>query len=90
MAYAPAGCLSIRPKRRMNMEENIIQRIYYAVESLKPELTELTLKIHDNPEPGGKERKAVLWQTALLRKYGFEVTDKCSCTVRKQATENKR
>ncbi|MCR5335843.1 MAG: amidohydrolase [Synergistes sp.] len=58
------------------MEENIIQRIYYAVESLKPELTELTLKIHDNPEPGGKERKAVLWQTALLRKYGFEVTDK--------------
>lgn len=58
------------------MEEKIIQRIFSAVESLKPELTELTLKIHDDPEPGGKERKAVLWQTALLRKYGFEVTDK--------------
>ena len=34
------------------MEQNIMQRIDSAVERLKPELTELTLKIHDNPELG--------------------------------------
>lgn len=58
------------------MEIDIMQKIGLAVERLKPELTELALKIHDNPELGGKEFKAVRWQTELLRKYGFEVTEK--------------
>lgn len=60
----------------MRMEQNIMQRIDSAVERLKPELTELTLKIHDNPELGKEERKAVEWQLALLRKYGFDVAEK--------------
>lgn len=42
------------------------------VESLKTDLTELTLKIHDNPELGRQEVKACRWQTELLEKYGFE------------------
>lgn len=38
------------------------------VESLKTDLTELTLKIHDNPELGRQEVKACRWQTELLEK----------------------
>lgn len=47
-------------------------RIDEIIKSLKTDLKELTLKIHDNPELGRQEVKACRWQTELLKKYGFE------------------
>lgn len=48
-------------------------RISDAVDALAPELKELALYIHENPEMGLKEFKARDAQAALLEKYGFEV-----------------
>ena len=36
-------------------------------------LIELSLKIHDNPEPGFKEEKAAGWLTGYLAKNGFQI-----------------
>ena len=43
------------------------------IDSLKPELIELSLKIHDNPETGFQEFKAMGWLTAYLKGKGFAV-----------------
>ncbi len=42
-------------------------------DQLMPDLEELALKIHANPEIGLEEEKACAWQVDLLKKYGFEV-----------------
>ena len=55
------------------MEEKVLKRINEIVEGLEPELKELALNIHDNPELGLEEVKACQWQTELLTKYGFTV-----------------
>ena len=55
------------------MNEAIKERIDKAVDALTPELRELALKIHENPELGNQEFKALQWQTELLEKYGFKV-----------------
>ena len=57
------------------MEHNSLKRIDEIVKSLEPELKELALKIHANPELGNQEFKACRWQMELLEKYGFEVSD---------------
>ncbi len=57
------------------MEQKRIDRVNKIVEELEPELRELALKIHDNPELGHQEFKACKWQMELLEKYGFDVSD---------------
>ena len=48
-----------------------------AVDEIKDELLTLSHDIHDNPELGFEEHKAVEWQTALLARYGFAVEKPC-------------
>ena len=55
----------------LNMKE-IQNRAEKKVEMLAPELKELSLKIHENPELGKEEFKACRWQVELLKKYGFD------------------
>ena len=43
------------------------------IDSRRQELTELSLKIHANPEPAFKESKAAGWLTAYLEENGFSV-----------------
>ena len=43
------------------------------VEYHRQELVELSLNIHDNPELGFKEEKALTWLTDYLEKNGFEI-----------------
>lgn len=50
-------------------------RIDKIVDALAPELKELALKIHDNPELGLEEYKACAWQVELIKKYGFTVEE---------------
>lgn len=57
------------------MDKALIERINETVVALEPELKELTLNIHSNPELGNNEFKAYAWQLDLLRKYGFEITE---------------
>ena len=45
-----------------------------SIEELSPVLKELALEIHDNPELGMEEFKAVDKQITLLKKWGFDVT----------------
>lgn len=49
------------------------ERVSRIVDGLRPELKELALRIHDNPELGMEEFKACAWQKELLAKYGFEI-----------------
>ena len=58
----------------LNMKE-IQNRAEKKVEMLAPELKELSLKIHENPELGKEEFKACRWQVELLKKYGFDAQD---------------
>ncbi len=51
-------------------------RVDGIVEGLRPELRELTLAIHNNPELGLEEFEACALQTQLLGKYGFVVEAK--------------
>jgi len=44
-----------------------------AVESERQRLTQLSLSIHSNPEPGFKEEKAAAWLTGYLEESGFHV-----------------
>ena len=55
------------------MEERLLKRINEIVDGLEPELKKLAMDIHDNPELGNQEFKALEWQTELLEKYGFTV-----------------
>lgn len=57
-----------------------MERIAEIVAELAPELRKLTLDIHDNPEVGGQEYKALAWQVELLNKYGFE-TESNYCDI---------
>ena len=55
------------------MDKALIERVAATVKALEPELKELTMNIHDNPELGNQEFKAYAWQLELLKKYGFEI-----------------
>ena len=59
----------------MQYAENRMERetILQAADDLRGELLTLSHNIHENPELGYEEHKAVQWQVELLRKYGFEV-----------------
>lgn len=57
-------------------DEKVIKAVQNELEPLKPELRELAINIHENPELGRNEFKAVAWQLELLGKYGFELTEK--------------
>ncbi len=59
----------------MEQKDKAMDRIQTIVNELAPELKELALKIHDNPELGNQEYKACRWQLDLLKKYGFEGSD---------------
>lgn len=48
-------------------------QIERAVAALEPELQQLALTIHRNPELGLEEKQACRWQVELLEKYGFTV-----------------
>ncbi|MDD5338829.1 MAG: M20 family peptidase, partial [Dehalococcoidales bacterium] len=43
------------------------------IDSLAPQLGELSLKIHDNPEIAMQEHKASGWLTEFLKEHGFAV-----------------
>ncbi len=43
------------------------------IDTRSDELTELSAKIHENPEPGWKETKAATWLTDYLEQNGFSV-----------------
>jgi len=47
--------------------------ILKAADEARNELLELSHRIHDNPELGMQEHRAVQWQSELLRHHGFEV-----------------
>jgi amidohydrolase len=51
------------------LKSSVIER----VDSQRQELTELSLKIHSNPELGFKEAKAAAWLTQYLEENGFSV-----------------
>jgi amidohydrolase len=56
--------------------KNIISKklkLLDAVDKLDPELREIALNIHEYPELGYQEHKAVEWLTAPLEKAGFQV-----------------
>ena len=59
----------------MQYAENRMERetILQAADDLRGEQLTLSHNIHENPELGYEEHKAVQWQVELLRKYGFEV-----------------
>jgi amidohydrolase len=44
------------------------------IDSLSPQLGELSRKIHDNPEIAMQERRAAAWLTVYLKTKGFTVT----------------
>ncbi|MGL4483709.1 MAG: M20 family metallopeptidase [Anaerovoracaceae bacterium] len=52
-----------------------MKKISERIKQIAPEVKELTLKIHSNPELGREEFKACEWQVELLRKHGFEVEE---------------
>jgi amidohydrolase len=53
-----------------NIKDEAIQQ----VDSSKNQLIGLSLRLHDNPELGYKEEKAVEWLCAYLKENGFELT----------------
>ncbi|MBQ6662049.1 MAG: hypothetical protein IJM69_00740, partial [Firmicutes bacterium] len=57
------------------------ERVIQIVDEIAPDLRELTLKIHDNPEMGMTEVKACAWQVELLQKYGFTVETGCCANL---------
>ena len=57
------------------MEQRDVDRIQQIAEEVEPELRKLALDVHANPELGNREFKACAWQSELLRKYGFEVSE---------------
>ena len=68
-------CRIIKREGERKMEQKDMDRVQEIVSELAPDLKELTLKIHDNPELGNQEHKACRWQMELLQKYGFETSD---------------
>ena len=54
---------------KAELKSQIIRR----VDEQRQSLVELSLNIHDNPEPGFKEEKAAAWLTNYLAKNGFDV-----------------
>jgi len=51
------------------MKEKIQEKLM----KIQRELCDLSHKIHENPELGFEEHKAVQWQTEILRSHGFHV-----------------
>ena len=47
--------------------------IHTCLDQARNELVHLSRQIHDNPELGYEEFKAMAWQTEILRNHGFEV-----------------
>jgi amidohydrolase len=56
----------------LNMEE-LKDSIICGVDRQSQQLSELSLKIHDNPELGFQETKAVTWLTGYLEENGFRL-----------------
>jgi amidohydrolase len=57
-------------EKRLDM---LKKRILHVVDEARNELFDLSHKIHQNPEIRFQEKKAVDWQTELLKKYGFSI-----------------
>lgn len=56
-----------------------MERVHNAVAQISDEVKNLTLEIHANPELGMQEYMACALQIELLKKHGFEITEKfCS------------
>ena len=57
------------------MKPEIQEKIETTIRQITPELKELALNLHANPELGMQEFKACKWQMELLKKYGFQTED---------------
>lgn len=57
------------------MDQITIQRVSDLVDSLRDEMVEMSLAIHDHPELGHQEFFAKGLQVEKLRHYGFEVEE---------------
>lgn len=57
------------------MEKQVIDRVDALVESLREEMTQMSLAIHQRPELGNQEVFAQGLQVEKLRHYGFEVEE---------------
>jgi len=55
-------------------KEDLVREVAREVDLLTPVLTNLSRRIHANPELGLKERKAATWCCELLASEGFDVT----------------
>ena len=49
------------------------RRIALAIEAARPEILDLSHRIHANPEPAFEEHRAAAWCADVLRGHGFEV-----------------
>ena len=55
-------------ERKKKMEQRILDKIDAVIQQAAPELKELALNLHANPELGHEEFKACQWQVELLKK----------------------
>ncbi|MFC1903363.1 M20 family metallopeptidase [Chloroflexota bacterium] len=70
--------------------EELKAQVISAVDTRRQQLGELSLRIHDNPELGLREAKAVAWLTDYLKKNGFSVeTGICRLPTAFRATYGK-
>ena len=56
----------------MNIEK-VKTQVCHQIETHHPQLNELSLKIHSNPELGFQESKAAAWLTQYLKENGFSI-----------------
>ena len=61
---------SVRPAEP---EAELKSRVAAAVEAARPEIIELSHRIHANPEPAFEEHQAAAWIAEILRGHAFEV-----------------
>ncbi|MCD6600357.1 MAG: M20 family metallopeptidase [Dehalococcoidia bacterium] len=55
--------------------EELKAEVGHRVDAQRQELIQLSLKIHDNPELGLQEKKAVSWLISYLQRNGFQIKE---------------
>jgi metal-dependent amidase/aminoacylase/carboxypeptidase family protein len=63
--------IAVRPAEP---EVGLKSRVAAAVEAARPEILDLSHRIHANPEPAFEEHQAASWIAECLRDHGFVVT----------------
>lgn len=54
-------------------EVDLKGRVAAAIEAARPEILDLSHRIHANPEPAFEEHQAATWIAGILREHGFDV-----------------